>query len=145
LIKSFAAPEVLRGERYGGKETDVWALGVLMYVLMVGECPFCAAEEVSCFFPYLFAFHQERMTSDVFRFQAQQGVLHTTRAYQLLSSKLTTAGMGEEEKELVKLGIDLVERCLEIESIDRPTGEEVMRHGFIVRDGWTGKRGWEQK
>lgn len=25
---SFAAPEVLRGERYGGRETDIWALGV---------------------------------------------------------------------------------------------------------------------
>lgn len=34
---SFASPEVLRGERYGGKETDIWALGVLAYVILCGE------------------------------------------------------------------------------------------------------------
>ncbi|KAH9818532.1 kinase-like domain-containing protein [Melampsora americana] len=41
----FAAPEVLRGERHGGKEIDVWALGVLLYVLMCGECPFWNSDE----------------------------------------------------------------------------------------------------
>lgn len=34
---SFASPEVLRGERYGGRETDIWALGVLAYVILCGE------------------------------------------------------------------------------------------------------------
>ncbi|EGF98155.1 uncharacterized protein MELLADRAFT_118591 [Melampsora larici-populina 98AG31] len=43
----FAAPEVLRGERHGGKEIDVWALGVLLYVLMCGECPFWNSDEAS--------------------------------------------------------------------------------------------------
>lgn len=37
LVRSFASPEVLRGERYGGKETDIWALGVLAYVILCGE------------------------------------------------------------------------------------------------------------
>lgn len=37
LSNSFAAPEVLKGARYGGKETDVWALGVLGYVITIGE------------------------------------------------------------------------------------------------------------
>lgn len=37
LGNSFASPEVLRGERYGGRETDVWALGVLGYVILCGE------------------------------------------------------------------------------------------------------------
>lgn len=44
---SFAAPEVLRGERHGGKEIDVWALGVLLYVLMCGECPFWNSDEAA--------------------------------------------------------------------------------------------------
>ncbi|CAH7684630.1 kinase-like domain-containing protein [Phakopsora pachyrhizi] len=43
----FAAPEVLRGERHGGKEIDIWALGVLLYVLICGECPFWNPDEAS--------------------------------------------------------------------------------------------------
>jgi len=38
LFCSFAAPEVLKGARYSGREQDVWALGVLGYVLICGEC-----------------------------------------------------------------------------------------------------------
>ncbi|GLB36195.1 putative this protein promotes the GTP-dependent binding of aminoacyl-tRNA to the A-site of ribosomes during protein biosynthesis [Lyophyllum shimeji] len=41
----YAGPEILRGERYHGKEQDVWAFGVVGYVLLVGECPFMTAEE----------------------------------------------------------------------------------------------------
>lgn len=41
----YAGPEILRGERYHGKEQDVWAFGVVAYVLLVGECPFMTAEE----------------------------------------------------------------------------------------------------
>lgn len=36
VLISFAAPEVLRGARYGGKETDIWAIGVLGYVIIIG-------------------------------------------------------------------------------------------------------------
>lgn len=36
----YAAPEILEGGRYMGKEQDVWAFGVVAYVLLVGECPF---------------------------------------------------------------------------------------------------------
>lgn len=36
LPRSFAAPEVLKGARYSGKEQDIWALGVLGYVLICG-------------------------------------------------------------------------------------------------------------
>ena len=35
----FAAPEVLRSERYDGKLTDIWAFGVLAYVLICGASP----------------------------------------------------------------------------------------------------------
>ncbi|KAG9314402.1 kinase-like protein [Chiua virens] len=41
----YAGPEILRGERYYGKEQDVWAFGVVAYVLLVGECPFLTAAE----------------------------------------------------------------------------------------------------
>lgn len=41
----YAGPEILRGERYFGKEQDVWAFGVVAYVMIVGECPFLNAAE----------------------------------------------------------------------------------------------------
>ena len=36
----YAAPEVLQGRPYGGKEQDVWALGILLYTIAYKENPF---------------------------------------------------------------------------------------------------------
>lgn len=36
----YAAPEVLQGKSYRGKEQDVWALGVLLYTIVYKENPF---------------------------------------------------------------------------------------------------------
>lgn len=36
----YAPPEVLRGEPYDGPQQDIWALGVLLYVLAFKEVPF---------------------------------------------------------------------------------------------------------
>lgn len=38
----YAAPEILLGQRYDGRATDAWALGVLLYALMEGRLPFDA-------------------------------------------------------------------------------------------------------
>ena len=35
----FVAPEILRGESYG-KEVDIWSLGVIAHMLLIGEGPF---------------------------------------------------------------------------------------------------------
>lgn len=42
----YAAPEVLDGEWYNGKEQDVWALGVLLYTLVYKENPFIEVSEI---------------------------------------------------------------------------------------------------
>ncbi|KAK9465269.1 kinase-like domain-containing protein [Lipomyces arxii] len=42
----YAAPEVLRGKSYGGKEQDVWAAGVLLYTIVYKENPFYDANEI---------------------------------------------------------------------------------------------------
>ena len=37
---SYMAPELVRKEEYSPFEVDVWALGVLMYVMLAGRFPF---------------------------------------------------------------------------------------------------------
>ncbi|KAJ6247818.1 protein kinase [Anaeramoeba flamelloides] len=37
---SYAAPEVIQGMDYDGLKSDVWSLGVLLFVLLVGKFPF---------------------------------------------------------------------------------------------------------
>ncbi|KAL1588851.1 hypothetical protein WHR41_02622 [Cladosporium halotolerans] len=40
--EDYAAPEILLGQPYDGRNTDAWALGVLLYALMEGRLPFDA-------------------------------------------------------------------------------------------------------
>ncbi|KAK3611336.1 hypothetical protein CHS0354_029988 [Potamilus streckersoni] len=38
--KSYAAPEILRGEPYDPKKADIWAIGVILYIFITGKMPF---------------------------------------------------------------------------------------------------------
>lgn len=38
--EDYASPELLMGQAYDGRQTDAWALGVLLYALMEGHLPF---------------------------------------------------------------------------------------------------------
>ncbi|KAI9889277.1 MAG: hypothetical protein M1814_005652 [Vezdaea aestivalis] len=42
----YAAPEVLGGKQYRGKEQDVWALGILLYTIVYKENPFYSIDEI---------------------------------------------------------------------------------------------------
>ncbi|WVF65927.1 hypothetical protein IAT40_000665 [Kwoniella sp. CBS 6097] len=44
--ESFAAPEIIMGKPYDGRQTDAWAMGVVLYGLIVGELPFDREEDV---------------------------------------------------------------------------------------------------
>ena len=38
--KSYASPEILRGEPYDPKKSDIWAIGVILYIFVTGKMPF---------------------------------------------------------------------------------------------------------
>lgn len=46
LPSDYAAPEVLAGKAYRGKEQDVWALGILLYTIVYKENPFYSIDEI---------------------------------------------------------------------------------------------------
>jgi protein-serine/threonine kinase len=45
-IADYAAPEVLAGKPYRGKDQDVWALGILLYTIVYKENPFYSIDEI---------------------------------------------------------------------------------------------------
>jgi serine kinase len=38
--KAYAAPEILKGQPYDPKKGDIWAMGVITYILVTGKMPF---------------------------------------------------------------------------------------------------------
>lgn len=42
----YAAPEVLKGQSYEGKQQDIWALGILLYTIVFKENPFYNIDEI---------------------------------------------------------------------------------------------------
>lgn len=108
----------MRGERYTGPPQDVWAFGVVAYVLLVGECPFSSAQE------------------------AQEGLVPGSKA---LDSLLERCGHGqelacEEPDGGGRLGdaLELVRACLSVDVAKRPTFEKLMVCRYLL-----GEPGWE--
>lgn len=113
----YASPEILRGEFYTGKEQDVWAYGVVAYVLLVGECPFATAAD------------------------AQAGLVEGSSAWEGLEARCARGYelYGEEEDGGGALGdaAELVRRCLKVEVAARPTFEALLGSRFLNgRGGW---------
>ncbi|PWN33011.1 kinase-like protein [Meira miltonrushii] len=171
----YAAAEILRGEKYGGKEQDVWALGVVGYVLLCGDCPFWNGEE------------------------AMEGLQEGTRAYTVLTDRRRPLSKAEaieeinlhagqdptlvagerdafsgrpivdvtehtltEEKVILRRqedihgqsdgggklddAADLILQCLSLDPCLRPTMDQICSHKFLLGDsGWFGQQGWRNQ
>ena len=48
--KSYMAPEIQKGERYDGKSADIFSMGVVIFILVVGYMPFSEATENDKYF-----------------------------------------------------------------------------------------------
>ena len=113
LRLDYAGPEILRGERYGGKEQDVWAFGVVAYVLIVGECPFTTAAE------------------------AQEGLSSPLSAASIALDERCADGHERDGEEAdgggaMGDGAALVRACLQLEVSTRPTFEQIMEFKFLA-------------
>ncbi|WRT67668.1 uncharacterized protein IL334_004640 [Kwoniella shivajii] len=120
----YASPEILRGEMYGGKEQDVWALGVVGYVLLVGETPFSDLPD-----------------------EVLEGLSEESRASEVLEERCGNGHQNEgtEDDQGGKLSeaSDWVRRCLELDTNERPSAEILCEHRYLKgKGGWIGKKGW---
>ncbi|KAH8102622.1 kinase-like protein [Cristinia sonorae] len=114
----YAGPEILRGERYQGKEQDVWAFGVVAYVMLVGECPFTTAAEA-----------QEGLESPF------------SNASMALDERCLECKDGEGQEAdgggALADAAELVRACLQVEVSARPTFEKILQCRFL-----SGHAGW---
>ncbi len=46
---SYMSPEIIRKTEYNGFKSDIWALGVVLYVMLTGRFPFKAKTEKDLF------------------------------------------------------------------------------------------------
>lgn len=45
----YASPEIVKGLSYQGPEAEVWALGVLLYIIVFAQFPFIDSEDIASF------------------------------------------------------------------------------------------------
>jgi len=115
----YAGPEILRGERYMGKEQDVWAFGVVAYVMLVGECPFTTAAEA-----------QNGLESPF----CNAAIALDERCIESIDSEVEEADGGGALLD----GAALVRACLRVDVGARPTFEKIIESKFLNgRGGWS--------
>ncbi|KAJ7492569.1 kinase-like protein [Mycena latifolia] len=114
----YAGPEILRGERYEGKEQDVWAFGVVAYVLLVGECPFMTPEEAQDGLESPFASASMSLDERCGEDKEREG------------EEPDGGGALEDAAALVRA-------CLQVEVAARPTFEKILQSRFLAgAGGW---------
>ncbi|KAE8210497.1 hypothetical protein CF327_g5638 [Tilletia walkeri] len=163
----YAAAEILRGEKYGGKEQDVWALGVVAYVLLCGETPFWNGEEAIAGLTEgtraaaalddrcaLHLHHHQQHDDDEGDVSSVDNSPATKVIVSMMHDDDDDDDLTEAERDLtaqaeldkgqsdgggrVTDGADLIRQCLELDMEKRPTAEQVCSHRFLVG----GKTGW---
>ncbi|KAH7100190.1 kinase-like domain-containing protein [Auriculariales sp. MPI-PUGE-AT-0066] len=141
----YAAPEILEGSRYMGKEQDVWAFGVVAYVLLVGECPFGSKGEAHAGLgaapPFASPSPQPEGDDVTFFDDDDAGRALAARCSGVdTDTGLERSYLGLEPDSGGAFGdaAGLVRACLQVDPAMRPTFEDVMRSKFLAgRDGWT--------
>lgn len=116
----YAGPVILRGERYEGKPQDVWAFGVVAYVMLVGECPFTTASDAQTGL-------ESPFSNASIALDDRCGEEHETD--------------GEESDGGGALGdaAALVRECLQVQVDERPSFDKIMQSRFLAGLGGWGR------
>lgn len=162
----YAAAEILRGEKYSGKEQDVWALGVVAYVLVCGDCPFWNGEEaMEGLLPHTrastvlkercegFAFHKHAARDnaqidvypmdEVFIGRARPST-HQNSQNEADRRHRDWSGQTDGGGRLADAA-DLIRSCLDLDPSARPSMEQLCCHRFLYGShGWSGPLGWQR-
>jgi len=108
--KSYAAPEVLRGQGYDGYAADVWSIGVSLFAMLSGFFPLDEATEKDWRYPkLLYAQQQGRSTTAVVYGWYKRPISH-----------------------LSKPVVSLLDAMLSINPARRATMEQVLQHPWIA-------------
>ncbi|CAO1632228.1 unnamed protein product [Parajaminaea phylloscopi] len=162
----YAAAEILRGDQYAGKEQDVWALGVVAYVCLVGDAPFWNGEEAMhgldpdsramsaldarCLpTPLASAMDaaEEEDDDEDDDDEAAAAVDPDERRELLMEQRKSDVAGQSDGGGKLQDAKDLIERCLELDPADRPSAADVCHHVFLAgrrASSWRGHRGWEK-
>ena len=96
------APEINENKIYDGKKTDVFALGVIIFMICVGNCPFQAAKRSNYFYNIL-------MSKNYDQYWQKTGSEH----------------LSQELKELLT-------KMLSYNPYERPSISQVINHPWMV-------------
>lgn len=114
---SYMAPEIKKGEKYDGRQSDIFSAGVVLFIIVRGIFPFKEARKDEYFFNLL-----------------------ATGQHQKYFTKIKGDNLSDEFK-------DLIVRMLAYEGSSRPTLQEIKKHPWFtqpydkkkVRDELAGK------
>lgn len=169
----YAAAEILRGDKYAGKEQDVWAMGVVAYVCLVGDAPFwngeeamtglqagsramnaleerCASEPSVLFENGADRASPQEDDAESEKQEAASSLTPEQRDVLLQERATDLAGQADGGGKLLDAK-DLIENCLALDTRDRPSASMLCRHVFLAGGDassngnvWRGWKGWER-
>lgn len=107
----FIAPELIEGQPYDGYTVDLWSVGVMLYMMLVGSLPF----------------HVPNITTDVQYRQINLGQLK-----QMIRQQRTLNGAQQQQYVISDEVIDLLQNMLWHDPRKRLTLHDIMVHPWII-------------
>lgn len=142
----YAGPEILRGERYAGPPQDIWAFGIVSYVLVTGECPFSSAAEADLGLirgsKALVSLEERCGLSPITNTDEQaeaSSPIDPVPIVERTPEDDEKAEHGREADGGGSLGdaMALIKACLQLDVARRPSFERIMGSRYLVgADGW---------